>query len=113
VPPASRYQPSPRRYPRRLQEPHYDGEQAVRRVRSNGEIRWGGDLIFLSETLVGESVGIAESESGDWIVSFADVALGRIERRSRKLRPFGPARPGRAEGQEEQTRKTVNDVSGL
>jgi putative transposase len=112
VPPASRYQPSPRRYPRRLQEPHYDDAQAVRRVRSNGEIRWGGDLIFLSETLVGESVGIAESETGDWIVSFAEVPLGRIDRRSRQLRPFGPARPGRTKGREEQTGKSVNDVPG-
>jgi len=112
VPPASRYQPSPRPYPRRLKEPHYDDAQAVRRVRSNGEIRWGGDLIFLSETLVGESVGIAESETGDWIVSFSDVHLGLIERRSKRLRPFGPARPGRPKGHTEQTGKTVNDVSG-
>jgi putative transposase len=106
--PASRYEPSARRYPRRLQEPHYEAAQAVRRVRSNGEIRWGGDLIFLSETLVGEPVGIAETETGDWIVSFADVPLGRIDRRSRTLRPFAPARPGRRE----QTGKTVNDVAG-
>jgi putative transposase len=110
--PASRYEPSSRRYPRRLQEPHYDPEHAVRRVRSNGEIKWGGDLIFLSETLIGEPVGIAETETGDWIVSFADLPLGRIDRRSRTLRPFAPARPGRREGQREQTVKTVNDVPG-
>ena len=110
--PASRYRPSARRYPRRLEEPHYDAAHAVRRVRSNGEIRWGGDLIFLSETLVGEPVGIAETDTGDWIVSFADVPLGRIDRRSKTLRPFAPARPGRREGHQEQTRKTVNDVSG-
>ena len=110
--PASRYRPSARRYPRRLEEPHYDAAHAVRRVRSNGEIRWGGDLIFLSETLVGEPVGIAETESGDWIVSFADVPLGRIDRRAKTLRPFAPARPGRRERHQEQTRKSVNDVSG-
>ncbi len=116
--PASRYRPSARPYPRRLEEPQYDAAQAVRRVRSNGEIRWGGELIFLSETLVGEPVGVAETESGDWLVSFAEVPLGLIERRSRKLRPFGPARPARpggpsrAKGACEQTWELVNDVSG-
>jgi transposase InsO family protein len=110
--PASRYQPSPRPYPERIEEPAYDAEHAVRRVRSNGEIRWGGELIFVSETLVGEPVGIAETESGDWIVRFADCPVGLIDRRSRRLRPFAPARPGRRKAAREQTRKPVNHVSG-
>jgi putative transposase len=84
-PPASLYVASPRAYPRRLREPEYDSESAVRRVRSNGEIKWGGDLIYIGEALVGEPVGIAETECGDWRVSFADVDLGFIERRTRKL----------------------------
>jgi transposase InsO family protein len=111
--PASRYRPSPRPYPERLEEPHYDPELAVRRVRTNGEIRWAGDLIFVSETLVGEPVGIAETETGNWIVRFADYPIGLINRRTRKLRPFAPPRPGRTKGSSEQNRKTVNDVSGL
>jgi len=110
--PASRYRSSPRPYPERLEEPAYDAEHAVRRVRSNGEIRWGGELIFVSETLVGEPVGVAETESGDWIVRFADYPVGMIDRRTRKLRPFAPARPGRREAAREQTGKTVNHVSG-
>jgi transposase InsO family protein len=110
--PASRYRPSPRRYPARIEEPQYDAEHAVRRVRSNGEIRWGGDLIFVGEALIGEPVGVAETETGDWIVRFADLPVGLIDRRTRKLRPYGPARPGRPIGACEQTPKSVNDVSG-
>jgi transposase InsO family protein len=110
--PASRYRPSPRPYPKRIEEPQYAAEQAVRRVRSTGEIRWGGDLIFVSETLIGEPVGVAETETGDWIVRFADYPVGLIDRRTRKLRPFAPPRPGRCKGQCEQTRKPVNDVPG-
>jgi transposase InsO family protein len=110
--PASRYRPSPRPYPERLEEPHYDPELAVRRVRTSGEIKWGGDLIFISEALVGEPVGIAETETGNWIVHFADYPIGLIDRRTRKLRPFGPPRPGRPKGKTEQNRKTVNDVPG-
>lgn len=110
--PASRYQPSSRPYPQRIEEPHYDAAHAVRRVRSNGEIRWGGDLIFLSETLVGEPVGVSETEAGDWIVCFADLPVGLIDRRSKRLRPFGPARPGQPKAAPQQARETVNDVSG-
>lgn len=111
--PAKRYGPSPRRRPRRIEEPAYDAEHAVRRVRSNGEIRWAGDLIFVSETLAGEPVGVAETETGDWLVCFANHPVGLIDRRTRKLRPFAPARPGRRNAAREQTGKSVNDVAGL
>lgn len=93
VTPTSRYRPSPRPYPSKVEEPWYDAEHAVRRVRSNGEIKWGGDLIFLGEALIGEPVGIAETEAGDWIVRFADIDLGLIERKTGKLRRFMAGRP--------------------
>jgi transposase InsO family protein len=110
--PASRFTPSPRPYPDHIDEPAYDADHAVRRVRSNGEIKWGGELIFISEALVDEPVGVAETDTGDWIVRFADHPLGIIDRRTRKLRPFAPARPGRRKTTREQTRKPVNHVSG-
>jgi transposase InsO family protein len=84
-PPASLYRASTRRHPCPLREPVYPADQAVRRVRSNGEIKWGGELIFISEALVGEPVGLAETECGDWRVRFADVELGFIDRRTHKL----------------------------
>ncbi len=93
VPPTSRYRPSPRPYPSKLEEFWYDADHAVRKVRSNGEIRWGGEMIFLSEALIGEAVGIAETEAGDWLVRFAEIDLGIIDRRTRKLRRFTAARP--------------------
>jgi len=111
--PASRYQPSPRPYPRRLEGPHYDATQTVRRVRSNGQIKWGGDFLFLSEALIGEHVAVDETETGDWVVSFADLPLALINRRTKKLRRFGPARPGRPKAHHQKTGKSVNDVAGL
>jgi hypothetical protein len=68
---------------------------SVRKVRSNGEIRWGGEMIFLSEAQIGEPVGVAETEAGDWLVRFADIDLGIIDRRRKKLRRFTAARPPR------------------
>jgi putative transposase len=50
----------------------------VRRVRTNGQIKWAGELIFVGEALVGEPGGILETEGGDWLVRYADVELGYI-----------------------------------
>jgi putative transposase len=98
--PASRYRAAIRPYP----------EHAVRRVRPNGEIKWGGERIFVSEALAGEPVGIAETADGDWLLRFCDLELGIIDRRTGKLRRFAAARPGRRKAQ--QTRETVTHVPG-
>ena len=113
VPPTSRYRLSPRSYPATIDEPWYDADHAVRRVRSSGEIKWGGDLIFVSEALVGEPIGVAETEVGDWIVRFADIDLGIIDRITKKFRRFMAGRPARHEAKPEQTEETVRHVSGL
>ena len=110
-PPAAFYHPSPRPCPERLEEPWYDAWHAVRRVRTDGSIKWGGDLVFIGEPLAGEPVGIAETESGHWIVRFADIDLGIIDHKTKKLHRFRAARPGRAEAK--QTANTVTHVTGL
>jgi len=99
--PASLYEPSPRPYPDRLTEPSYGGDVAVRRVRSNGQIKWAGELIFVGEALIpafarSGPVGVAETQSGDWLVRYAEVELGYIhpQRRRLSLRPIrGTNRP--------------------
>ncbi|MEO3434562.1 integrase core domain-containing protein [Inquilinus sp. CAU 1745] len=111
TPPARRYRPALRRHPGAAPEPSYAADHAVRRVRSNGEIKWGGELVFVSEALVGEPVGITETESGAWLVRFCDVDLGLIDRRTHKLRRFAAGRPARRKA--EQTGTTVTHVSGL
>ena len=86
-PPATVYRPSPRPYPARLAEPCYDATHEVRRVKQTGQIRWRGDLIFVSEAVRGEAVGLAETPQGDWTVRFMHVELGRIDRRTRRFTP--------------------------
>lgn len=54
-------------------------------MRSNGEIKWGGELIFISEVLIGELVGISETETGEWLVLYADIELGFIDKTGRRL----------------------------
>jgi transposase InsO family protein len=111
TPPATRYRSSPRPYPTKIDEPWYDADHAVRRVRSSGEIKWGGDLIFVSEALIGEPVGVCETETGDWLVRFADVDLGVIDKKTGKLRRFMAGRPARHEANPKP--ETVRHLSGL
>jgi transposase InsO family protein len=92
--PASLYRPSPRRYPCELREPEYGEDCEVRRVRSNGEIKWDGELIFVSQVLVGEPVGISRTPAGEWLVRYGHVDLGLIDVDHCRLeRPRHPKRP--------------------
>ena len=94
-PPARVYETSVRPYPDRLEEPWYDATHQVRRVKETGQINWHGDLIFVSEAVRGELIGLAETARGDWTVQFMQVELGRIDRQTRR---FTPAWHGRRLG---------------
>ena len=74
-------------YPDRLTDPSYAADVAIRRVRSNGQIKWAGELIFVGEALIGEPVGVVETEGGDWLVRYAEVELGYIHPQRRRLSP--------------------------
>jgi transposase InsO family protein len=92
-PPAQLYTPSPRAMPDRVEDPWYDADHQVRRVRASGEIKWKGERVFVSEALVGELIGIAELETGDHVVRFCDLDVGLIDHRGRFVR-FAPPRDG-------------------
>ena len=79
TPPADHYRPSAIQYCGRLSAPEYDAGQEVRRVRTTGEIKWRGQLIYLSEALIGEPIGIEETEEGLWLVVFGPIALGWLD----------------------------------
>jgi len=94
-PPAAFYRPSPRPYPARLEDPLYPADAAIRRVRSNGEIRWKGGLVFLSEALIGEAVAISETLVG-YEVHFGPITLGKLDpKEERLIRTGGRNRNGR------------------
>ena len=85
--PAELYRPSQRAYPEELPPVCYDALHQVRRVRTDGSIKWGGRLVFVSGALRGQEVGIAPTTAGDWEVRFADIPLGLVvEERDRLLR---------------------------
>lgn len=90
--PVELYARSPRPMPDWI-EPCYDEDHEVRRINSNGEIKWHGERIFISAALVHELVGIAELETGDHVVRFCDWEIGLLDSRGLFIR-FAPPREG-------------------
>jgi putative transposase len=83
--PAEFYRPSVRPYPSKIVQPDYPGHFEVRSVRPNGEIKWQGELLFLSEALSGERVGLEETADGVWTVYFGPLLLARFDEKERDL----------------------------
>ena len=79
VPPARRYQPSARAYPTRVVSPEYEAGTTVRRVKTNGEIKWNGDRVYLSESLRGEPVGLTPVDERYWSIRFGPLHIGLLD----------------------------------
>jgi putative transposase len=84
--PAEHYAVSPRRFDGVLREPNYSADHEVRYVRHNGEIRWRGDTIYISEALIGEPVGLLENQDGSSTVCYGPITLGVIAHNGDRLR---------------------------
>jgi transposase InsO family protein len=89
--PAAVYTTTPRSYPAKLADPAYASDFELRRVRSNGEIKWQGELIFIARPLVDEVIGLREDEDGNAIVYFGPVELGSIDGLTLKFTPCARA----------------------
>lgn len=86
IPPVSVTLPLQRSYPRLLPELEYPGWFRIRRVRSNGQIKWEGGFVFVSEVLIGETVGLEPVDDGLWDLYFGTVRLGQLNERKMKVR---------------------------
>jgi putative transposase len=51
----------------------------------------------VSEAITGQTVAISQRTDGHWLIRFADVALGIIDRSSGELVRLGAGRPPRAQ----------------
>lgn len=83
--PADAYAPSPRRWDGVLRPPETVADE-TRAVKSNGLISWHGRLVYVSEALGGEPVGLAETDGGLWTVRYGPILLGFIEHRGDELK---------------------------
>ena len=85
--PASIYRPSWRAYSPVLKPKEYDADQKVRSVRHNGEIKWKGELIYVSELLACNDVGIREIDNDRVEVRYSFHLLGHINLKTSRLEP--------------------------
>jgi transposase InsO family protein len=108
-PPASVWTPSPRPMTTRIEEPWYDADHQVRRVRTNGEIKWAGELVYIGEALTGEMLGLIEREDGAHRVRFFDLDLGVLDR-SGRFRRFAPLRHRLREAPEPQPQQKLSGI---
>lgn len=63
---------------------HPDGAE-IRRVRSTGEIKWQGELVFLSIALIGESVALTQTDEHLWRVDFGPMMLAFWDTISKRI----------------------------
>lgn len=83
-PPASAYSHSLRAYPRRLPDLEYPCGYELREVRRSGEIRWRGQLVYVSNALIGEVVGMVRVGNELWRSYFGAVCLGTWDEYEKK-----------------------------
>ncbi len=88
TPPAAHYQPSHRPYEGHLRSPDYAGDDVeIRQVRTKGEIKWRGSMIYLSQNLCGEPVGLTAVADGVWQLVYGPIVLGTVDAHGRFRRP--------------------------
>lgn len=80
-PPATAYTASPRPYPERLPRMEYPETFTVRRAHPNGDIKWQGRRVLISQALAGQPVGLEEVADGHWRIWFGAVELGWLDAR--------------------------------
>jgi putative transposase len=86
--------PSSRRFSERKVPYDYVGHCVVRGVRHNGEIKWKGDSVFVSEALVGEHIALFPSDvDGEWILRFRELNLAVLDERTGRLKKVSPMSP--------------------
>ena len=86
--PAEVYRPSTRSMPSRLLDFEYDDVFEVRRVRTDGTIKWEGEHVFVGAAMSGERVGIKPVGEVDWHVHLGAMRLGLLHEDSRLVVPL-------------------------
>lgn len=86
--PGSLYTRSDRFYPARVPEPEYGDALLVRRVHPRGQFSWKHQDVFLSETLIGESIGLLPLDDRIYTVYFAAFPIARFDSHRRVILPL-------------------------
>ncbi len=85
--PGSVYCVSSRRYPAKIPPVQYGPGIIVRRVRYNGEIRWHGNLIYVSQVLAHEPLGLKQIDEEQWELRYSFHLLGILNNQTKTIIP--------------------------
>lgn len=85
--PASVYRRSLREYPAKMRPVEYDSETLARHIRTSGCMKWKGELIYISENLVGEVIGLRRISDHEWDMRFSFHHLGVFDELKRRVKP--------------------------
>lgn len=77
--PEQHFSVSARPYPRRLPQPVYPQSYALRRVRHNGEIKWRGRKIYLSQALPRQTVALKRIDEQHLELYFGPLCLAVLD----------------------------------
>lgn len=85
--PGSVHCTSARSYPAKLPEVEYESGVTIRQVRHSGEIKWRGQLLYLSEVLAKEPVGLKQIDEHKWELRYSFHLLGILDDSTKTIRP--------------------------
>ena len=83
--PSEYYKKSNMLYVERPHPPEYGYDYRVRQVRLNGKIKFNNRLFFVTELLVGQSIGLKEIADGLWKIQYYFYTLGCLDLRKNKI----------------------------
>jgi transposase InsO family protein len=84
--PAWLYAQSTRTFPSKVPQIEYDSSiETTRKIRTNGTMKWRGHEVFLSETLIGQTVGMKPHAEDEWKVFFSFLPIGIFNEKLLKI----------------------------
>jgi transposase InsO family protein len=101
--PGSLYTRSLRPYPARVRDPEYGSALLVRRVGPRGVFSWKHQPVFLSETLIGERIGLLPVDERFFLAYYAAFPIARFDSYKRVIVPLRPGVRFAPDGGEEDS----------
>ena len=83
--PSDYYQKSRRPYVEKPKKPIYDYDFSVRQVRNNGEIRFKGQMYFLTNLLDDQPVGLKQTNEDSWDIYYSFFPIATLNLRKNKI----------------------------
>jgi len=83
--PVQVYRASSRPFPAKLKPVEYETGFTVRYVRQNGEIKWRGQLLYVSQVLAKDRIGLVPLDEERWQVYYGFYPLGTLNEKTGKI----------------------------